>query len=96
MQKIHLDLDQIDEQGMIGQVGSKRRVAYEFCIPLDDARRREVEAIDPSVTFYPGVPGRIRCTKGQYLCIGEGGTREVLLRLAALTYVERIEPFHGE
>lgn len=94
--KIAFDLDQIGEDGMIGPAGGKRLVAYEFCIPQEQAKRDEVKALDPSLKFYAGTPGRIRCRRDQYLCIGEGGTRDVLLKLASLDYVERIEPFYGE
>lgn len=96
MNKINFDLNQIDERGLIGPTGGKRSVAYEFCIPRDPARRDEVKAIDPSLQFYDGSRGRIGCTREQYLCIGEGGTREVLLKLASLDYIERIDPFYGE
>lgn len=96
MQKINFDLSQIDENGLIGSAESKRSVAYEFCIPQDEAKLKEVTAIDSSLQFYAGTPGRIGCKRDQYLCIGQGSTREVLLKLASLDYVERIDPFYGE
>lgn len=94
--KIAFDLDEIDENGLIGPTGGKRSVAYEFCIPRDQAKLEEVQAIDSSLQCYAGSRGRIGCTRDQYLCIGQGGTRETLLKLARLDYVERIEPFYGE
>lgn len=96
MHKINFDLSEIDEHGLIGPEGGKRRVAYEFCIPREPAKLEEVKAIDPSLTCYPSSPGRIGCARDQYLCIGQGGIREVLLKLASLDYVERIDPFYGE
>jgi hypothetical protein len=94
--KINLDLSQIDDQGMIGAAGAQRRAAYEFCVPDDASKLSAVRAIDPSVQCTLGTPGRIRCSRDQYLCIGEGGTRDTLLRLASLDFVERIDPFYGE
>lgn len=77
-------------------VNNDSLLAYEFCIPQDDAKRAQVLAIDPSLKFYPGTPGRIRCTRAQILCIGEGGTQATLLALARLDFIERIDPFYGE
>lgn len=96
MNKINLDLSQIDENGLIGPPDGKRSVAYEFCIPREQAKLGEVQAIDPSLQCYAGSRGRIGCTRDQYLCIGQGGTREVLLKLASLDYIARIDPFYGE
>ena len=87
MSKIHIDPSQIDDT---------RGVAYEFCIPQDDAKQTEVHAIDTSIQFHRGGRGRIGCTSTQILCIGEKGTRAVLLKLASLDYVMRIDPFYGE
>lgn len=95
MKKINIDLSQIDENGMIGPANGKTLVAYEFCIPRDEVKKDEVKAIDPSIQFSTS-PGRIRCSKEQFLCIGEGGTKETLLALAELDYIDRIDPFYGE
>ncbi len=95
MQKINLDLSQLDENGMTGPADGKHTLAYEFCIPRDAAKQAEVLAIDPSLKFYTS-PGRIRCTGGQFLVIGEGGTKATLLALASLPYIARIDPFYGE
>jgi hypothetical protein len=94
--KITFDIDAIDENGLIGPADGKRSVAYEFCIPRDSARQKEVLTIDSSVKFFKGSSGRIGCNSTQYLCIGEGGSRITLLRLAALDYIARIDPFYGE
>lgn len=96
MNKITFDLDEIDENGLIGPADGKRSVAYEFCVPDNVAMLDEVRAIDPSLQCTLGSPGRIRCARDQYLCIGEGGTRETLLKLASLDYIARIDPFYGE
>lgn len=93
--KIKLDLDQIDENGLTGPPDGKRLVAYEFCIPIDKKKRRKVRRIDPSVRFHLGSQGRSGCG-GQYLCIGEGGNKKVLLKLAKLEYVKEINPCYWE
>lgn len=95
MHKINLDLSEIDADGMIGPADGKRTVAYEFCIPRDEAKKVEVLEIDASLRFYTS-PGRIRCTSEEWLVIGEGGTKDTLLALAKLDYIARIDPFYGE
>jgi hypothetical protein len=55
-------------------------------------RKAEVKAINPSIQFMPGSSGRIGAGEDQCLCIGMTGRdyREVLGRLAALPYIDRI------
>jgi hypothetical protein len=96
MNKITFDLNQIDANGMTGPADGKVLFAYEFCVPDDAAKLDEVKAIDSSLQCTLGSPGRIRCARDVYLCIGEGGTRETLLKLAGLDYIARIDPFYGE
>ena len=60
----------------------------------DEARLREVRTVDPSVRVLKGSRGRIGCRAGWWLCLGnthQPHAREILLRLAALPYIERIE-----
>lgn len=95
LKKIKLDLDEIDENGLIGPPDGKRAVAYEFCIPVNRKKRREVHKIDRSVQFQLGPTGRSGCS-GQYLCIGNGGTKKVILRLARLEYIRQINPCYWE
>lgn len=94
--KIHFNLNEIDENGLIGPETGKHSVAYEFCIPLENTKRKEVAKIDSSVQFYANSRGRVGCGESFYLCIGEGATKEVLLKLARLDYILSIEPFYGE
>lgn len=96
LEKISFDISEIDEHGLIGPPDGKRNVAYEFCIPRDQKKRNEVMAIDSTVRCFAGPTGRIGCHPDQYLCIGDGGTQEVLLALAGLPYITRIVPFYGE
>ncbi|WP_442485671.1 hypothetical protein [Aeoliella sp. SH292] len=92
--KIQFDLTTIDSDGLRGPADGKVAVAYEFVIPDTPQHREEVRAIDPSVQFMPGSRGRVGAGEGEGLCVGsthQAEWREVLTKLAALPYVERIE-----
>ncbi len=92
--KITFALDQIDENGLYGPPDGKRSLDYEFCVPGDPVFLETVQAIDPSVTLYPGSPGRIGCTDDQVLAIGnthQPNAVLVLTELANLDYIERID-----
>jgi hypothetical protein len=97
--KITFDVDLVDGNGLIGPPGGKRALAYEFCIPDTPTHRTEVAAIDTSARFMPDSPGRIGCRNQECLCIGsthQRGYRIVLERLAALSYIRRIDQSHFE
>ncbi len=90
---IGFDLERLDAAGLQGPPDGRRSLDYEFCIPDGPGPRAEVTAIDPSARFQPGSRGRIGCTAGQVLVLGnthQAGWREVLHALAALPYVKRI------
>jgi hypothetical protein len=93
-QKITFDLTRLDEDGLYGELGGKRAVSYEFCIPDTRQSRAEVKRIDPTVKFMAESPGRIGCGEHETLCIGsthQKDFRKVLQRLTELTYVQRID-----
>jgi len=92
---IGLDVRLLDGNGFMGPDGGKRALDYEFCIPQGAGFAAEVRAIDGTARLYPNSRGRIGCDPGQVLVIGnthQPHFAEVLRRLAALPYVERIEP----
>ena len=94
-QKIRFDLTQFNDQGLYGPPDGLRLLDYEFCIPADPAFKAKVQVIDATLTIYAESPGRIGCKADEFLCIGNTGQpnfREVLLQLAALPKIERIEP----
>jgi hypothetical protein len=96
--KITFDLEKISVAGLVGSGGSQRSRSYEFCIPAQKKHLAEVRALDPSVQVSRS-PGRIGCTKDQYLVIGDthqARWREVLTAIAGLDYVQRIDEFVGE
>lgn len=93
MAKIKFSLEDIHADGLRGPPDGLVSVAYEFCVPTDDAIYQEVQQIDPSLRVYAHSPGRIGCTGNQSLAIGETSQtrwREVLLELSSLAYVDEI------
>ncbi len=96
--KITFDLSAISSEGLIGPPNGLRSVSYEFCIPAQRENLKQVQAIDPTVQ-YSRSRGRIGCKPNQYLCIGhthQANWQEVLLSLAKLDYVKKIDQFWGE
>lgn len=92
--KIRFDLSQLNEEGLYGPPDGLRSISYEFCIPAAEALVEEVTSIDSTVSIRRDSPGRIGCSEDQYLCVGnthQGNYREVLLKLANLEYVKKIE-----
>ena len=92
--KLDFDLDELDDEGLIGPPDGKVSVAYEFCIPKDQGLVDEVRSIDPTIAIHAESRGRVGCGPMEVLCLGstnQPGFREVLERLCELEYVRRIE-----
>ena len=92
--KVAFDLDQLDENGLVGPADGKRALAYEFCIPPSEECKELVSSIDPTVEIMCGSPGRIGCYPDECLCIGsthQENFRDVLRKIAELPYVEKID-----
>lgn len=92
--KITFDLNDFDDNGLYGPANGKRSLDYEFCIPEGNQYAQEVSAIDPTLNLFPDSAGRIGCTEAQTLAIGntyQDNFRLVLMELASLDYVERIQ-----
>ena len=97
--KIGFDLNQLDENGLIGPPDGKRSVDYEFCIPREENYEAAVLAIDASLVFYPNSPGRIGCMGDRQLVIGntqQPNARDVLVELANQDFIEKIEAVDWE
>ncbi|NEQ42385.1 MAG: hypothetical protein F6K00_02005 [Leptolyngbya sp. SIOISBB] len=97
--KIRFDLDQLDEYGLYGPEDGRRSLSYEFCIPNDLQAIETVQAIDPTLMIYLQSPGRVGCDNMEVLAIGETHQphyRDVLINLANLDTIDRIEQFLGE
>jgi hypothetical protein len=92
--KITFDLSRLDTSS--NQAGS---IMYEFCIPVGESYLAEVRSIDPTIRYLPDSRGRIGCRSDQALCLGRARGaqgRDLLLAIANLSYVERIDEFFGE
>ncbi len=77
----------------------KAALAYEFCLPNERSVIQAVQAIDPTVILYLEGLSPTRCAAGEILAIGniqQDHPTEVLLRLAALEEIVRIEPWRSE
>jgi hypothetical protein len=91
--KITFDLSRLNDQGLYGPPDGLRALNYEFCIPADPQLAAQVKAIDPTSVIHAGSQGRSKCSREEYLCIGsthQPGFRTVLLNLAGLPFVKRI------
>ena len=94
MSKITFSLNQLNRDGLLGPPDGLRALHYEFCIPGDAAHEAQVREIDPTIQIAQKSRGRIGCGPGEYLCLGsthQPGFRTVLLKLASLPYVKRID-----
>src|SRR5262249_42287053 len=97
--KLGFDLSKLDEHGLYGPPNGLRALEYEFCIPAREDLVGHVRKIDPTLRVSRASPGRVGCSKDEYLCLGsthQPGYRAVLLSLTQLDYVARIEQFYGE
>ncbi|MBC7776538.1 MAG: hypothetical protein H7246_13980 [Phycisphaerae bacterium] len=90
--KIKLDFKRLDAEGLTGPPKGKVAVNYEFCIPAEPKRWRQVQKIDPTAQKNEG-KGRAGCKESQWLVIGSTNQKNyqrVLFQLASLPYVARI------
>ena len=94
LSKITFDQEELREDGLYGPPDGLRALSYEFCIPMEKTFVNQVKAIDTTVRIYQDSPGRIGCSKGEFLCIGSShqkNFRRVLIQLANLDYIKRID-----
>jgi hypothetical protein len=92
--KITFDLEQFNADGLRGPPDGLAAIDYEFCIPNQERHKQQIRSIDSTVQFMCGSRGRINCDKTRCLCIGsthQESFRQVLLDLAAMDYIERID-----
>ena len=76
-------LEMIEEQALVITPDEKRYIPYEFRIPLDSTKKKQVIRIDPSVTFT--------ARADMYQCIGENATKEKVFQIIALPYTYKIK-----
>lgn len=75
-------IEMIEQQALVSDPGAKHYIPYEFRIPLDSRKRKEVHRLDPSVNFTP--------RPDTYQCIGENATKEKVFQIVALPYTTKI------
>lgn len=93
--KIQFELDQLDADGRYTLFQEPRAIAYEFCIPNDRAVIKTVQSIDRTLILFLNRPGQVNCEADELLAVGETrqpNPRAVLIQLARLPQVTRIEP----
>lgn len=92
--KVKLDFSKLDAEGLAGDApDGKVAMNYEFCIPAEGKRWREVKKIDPTAQKNGG-RGRVGCSEMEWLIIGSTHQKNymrVLHDLAALPFVNKIE-----
>ena len=75
-------IEMIEDQSLVTDPGEKRFIPYEFRIPLDPAKKKEVHRIDGSIQFTP--------RNDSYQCIGDNATKEKVFRIVAMSYTSGI------
>lgn len=80
---INMLIGMIEEQSLTKDPGARRFIPYEFRIPLDSAKRKEVHRIDPFIQFTKRTDS--------YQCIGEDATKEKVFKIVALPYSYKIK-----
>ena len=97
-QKVKIDLSRFDKDGLSGPPDGKVAVNYEFCIPKDEKKWKEVLKIDADLQRLPS-KGRIGCDDQSWLVVGSTHRpqfKRILYDLAALPYVARNEEVFWE
>lgn len=76
-------LEMITEQERLTDPSGKHYVPYEFRIPADAKKKRQVHRIDPSISFI---------NRGDtYQCIGDNATKEKVYQVIALPYTRHVK-----
>jgi hypothetical protein len=76
-------MSMIEEQARVTDPGEKRFIPYEFRIPLDTKKMKQVHRIDSQITFTKRTDA--------YQCIGENATKEKILHIVSLPYTYKIK-----
>jgi hypothetical protein len=99
IKKITFDLQMFNDDGLYGEPDGLVALDYKFCIPFNDEYKNEVASIDTTISFHKGTGIRNGCSANEYLCIGnthQKGFKDILLQLASLDYIDRIEQMFWE
>lgn len=94
LKKLDFDIHELDDDGLIGPPTGKVSIDYQFCIPSGEAYLEKVLAIDPDLKQMRKYIGREGCLEGHVAMMGSTHKprhKEILLQLAALDFIEKIE-----
>lgn len=89
--KMNFEFSQLDKNGL--KKGKGTSLAFEFCVPNEEAKINQIKAIDETIKIYHSSKGRIGCEKNEVLCIGETAEKDykkILIELTKLPYVKSI------
>jgi hypothetical protein len=79
---INMLISMIEEQSRHKGSSAYHFIPYEFKIPLDSNKKKEVKRIDPSIQFTNRADS--------YQCIGDNATKEKVFQIVALPYTYRV------
>jgi hypothetical protein len=99
LEKFTFDLASLEDPSSSAEASGLCALSYQFCIPARPVLAEQVRKIDPSVVIFDYAPDRSRCGDETFLCIGtthQPDYRSVLIRLAKLPYIERIDEAPSE
>ena len=99
LKKISFDIGMLNAEGLYGEPDGLVSLDYKFCIPMNDDYKTEVAKLDTTINFHDGTGIKDGCSKNEYLCIGnthQKDFKKVLIRLASLNYVQRIDQMFWE
>ena len=99
LKKISFDIGMLNAEGLYGEPEGLVSLDYKFCIPMNDDYKTEVAKLDTTINFHDGTGIKDGCSKNEYLCIGnthQKDFKKVLIRLASLNYVQRIDQMFWE
>lgn len=82
-EKVNALLLMIEEQARFINSSEVHYIPYEFRIPLSSTKKKQIQRIDPSVSFIK--------RKDFYQCIGENATKELIYQILALPYTSKIK-----
>ena len=80
---INMLIGMIEEQSRVKDSGAYHFIPYEFRIPLDSNKKKEVQRIDSSIQFTTRADS--------YQCIGDNATKKKVFQIVALPYTYKIK-----
>src|SRR5690606_12513649 len=98
VEKIKFELADIDKRGLIGNENNKTGLDFEFCVPNQPEKIKEVLAIDASLKQQP-IKGRSNCNDQFVLFTGSTYNKDfkdLLCKISQLEYIKEINRTYWE